>query len=102
MSKIAMIEQYEQAKSKYPDTILLYHMAEFFESFFDDAIVVSKALGIVLLSRDKSCPMVGIPCHRIESCLRELLAAGHKVAIIEPSDIPTVTRLEAEKNGVEL
>jgi len=63
--------QYQELKSRYPDTILFFHIGDFYETFGDDARTVSRELDIVLTSRsqdkDKNpIPLAGVPCHAVE------------------------------------
>jgi DNA mismatch repair protein MutS len=87
-----MLEQYRRLKSEHPDSILLFRMGDFYETFGDDALIASRVLGIALTSRDKKrdpLPLAGVPYHSIEGYLRKLVQHGHSVAIaeqMEPSD----------------
>jgi DNA mismatch repair protein MutS len=88
MTKITpMMRQYLRIKQEHPDAILLYHMGDFYEMFYDDAKIASTILGIALTTRDRQkdggIPLCGIPCHAAESYINRLLASGHKVAICD-------------------
>lgn len=85
-----MQEQYQALKSQYPDCILFFRMGDFYECFDDDALVMSKVLGIALTSRSKEedRPMAGIPYHALGSYLHKMTTAGHKVAIAEQTEDP--------------
>jgi DNA mismatch repair protein MutS len=63
--------------------LLLFRLGDFYELFFEDAEVASRVLGITLTSRDKQAPMAGFPHHALETHLRNLLRAGHRVAICD-------------------
>src|SRR6516225_3957020 len=78
-----MMQQYREAKERHPGMILLFRMGDFFETFEDDAEVVSRVLGLTLTSRDKSIPMAGFPHHQLDNYLRKLLQAGHRVAVCD-------------------
>jgi DNA mismatch repair protein MutS len=81
-----MMKQYHAAKAEYPDCILFFRMGDFFEMFFDDAVQVSKELGLTLTSRSKgedAVPMAGVPVKSYEGYLRKLVAHGHRVAICD-------------------
>ncbi len=82
-----MMEQYLGVKAKYPDTLLLYRMGDFYETFYEDAVTLSRVLGIVLTSRSpgdaEKIPLAGIPWHSAEPQIARLLQAGLKVAICE-------------------
>ncbi len=86
-STTPMMEQYLGVKAKYPDTLLLYRMGDFYETFYEDAVTLSRVLGIVLTSRSpgdaEKIPLAGIPWHSAEPQIARLLHAGLKVAICE-------------------
>ncbi len=79
--------QYLSVKKQYPDTIVFFRLGDFYETFDDDAKLVSKALDIVLTSRNVSqaerIPMAGVPFHAVDTYLARLIKAGYKVAICE-------------------
>jgi DNA mismatch repair protein MutS len=87
-----MIQQYLQIKEDYPDSILFYRMGDFYEMFFDDAVVASKILEIALTSRErdkeKGIPMCGVPYHSASSYITQLIKSGYKVAICEQVEDP--------------
>ena len=80
-----MMAQFLNIKEEYKDALLFYRMGDFYELFFEDAIVASKALGITLTKRGqhsgKDIPMCGVPAHASESYLLELITQGFKVAV---------------------
>ncbi|NLF15054.1 MAG: DNA mismatch repair protein MutS [Anaerolineaceae bacterium] len=82
-----MRQQYLRIKKQYPDTIVLFRLGDFYETFDDDAKVVAKVCDIVLTSRpvgkDQRVPLAGVPYHSVEGYLARLIQAGHKVAIVE-------------------
>ncbi|MCK5223335.1 DNA mismatch repair protein MutS, partial [Candidatus Calescamantes bacterium] len=83
-----MIRQFLKIKEKYPDTILLYRVGDFYETFFEDARTASRVLNIALTSRGKSSngesiPLAGIPYHALDSYLYKLVKAGHNAAVCE-------------------
>src|SRR5262249_31544948 len=78
-----MMQQYREAKARHPGMILLFRMGDFYETFGDDAELVSRVLGLTLTSRDKAIPMAGFPHHQLENYLRKLLHGGHRVAICD-------------------
>ncbi|MCP4338055.1 MAG: DNA mismatch repair protein MutS [Desulfobulbaceae bacterium] len=89
-----MLQQYLEIKGQHEDTILFYRMGDFYEMFFDDAIVASKILGITLTSRNKKSdavqvPMCGIPYHAAQNYLAKLIKAGRRVAICEQTETPS-------------
>ena len=85
-----LLEQYKRIKAEHPEEILLFHLGDFYETFFEDAEKVSKELGIVLTSRPMGkgvrVPMAGIPVRAAEIYINRLLKAGYKVAICEQTD----------------
>ena len=82
-----MMRQYHRIKDEHRDAILLFHMGDFYEMFYEDAEIASRVLGIALTTRDRhkdgGIPLCGIPCHAAESYINRLLAAGRKVAICD-------------------
>ena len=82
-----MRQQYLRIKKKYPDTIVLFRLGDFYETFDDDARIVARVCDIVLTSRpvgkDQRVPLAGVPYHSVEGYIAKLLQAGHKVAIVE-------------------
>ena len=82
-----MMQQYVNMKESYKDAILLYRLGDFYEMFFDDAVLASKELDITLTGRDcgltERAPMCGVPFHSIDAYISRLVAKGYKVAICE-------------------
>ena len=93
--------QFLEIKAANPDSILWYRMGDFYELFFDDAVVASAALGIVLTKRGKhfgaDIPMCGVPIHRADDYLQKLIRLGYRVAVCEQLEDPT----EARKRGAK-
>jgi DNA mismatch repair protein MutS len=88
MDKLSpMMTHYKQLKEKYPDTIIFYRLGDFYEMFFDDAILASEILDLTLTGRDcglsERAPMCGVPYHAVEGYIAKLIKAGQKVAICE-------------------
>ena len=87
-----MLRQYLGLKEKYQDCILFYRMGDFYEMFFEDAKVASRALEIALTSRNKNdedpIPMCGVPHHAAKGYLARLIESGFKVAICEQVEDP--------------
>src|SRR3982750_1852564 len=82
------MKQYQQFKKQYPGYVLFFRMGDFYEMFWEDAKIANKAMGVAVTTRQKGpdgveIPMAGIPFHAVESYLRKMIAAGHKVAICE-------------------
>lgn len=98
-SKISpMMQQYLEIKDKYKDCVLFFRLGDFYEMFFDDAIVVSKALELTLTGRDcgleERAPMCGVPYHAADTYIKELIDRGFKVAVCEQLTDP------AESKGI--
>jgi len=91
-----MIQQYLHIKEEYPGMLLFFRLGDFYELFFDDALVASQALDIVLTSRKDSSgegiPMCGVPYHAAEGYLTRLVAAGHRVAICDQVEDPKTAK----------
>ena len=94
-----MMEQYIEIKSANADSLLFYRMGDFYELFFGDAEVASRALGIALTKRGKhlgqDIPMCGVPVHAADDYLQRLIGLGHRVAVCEQMEDPA----EAKKRG---
>ena len=88
-----MMEQYFEIKNQYKDHLLFYRLGDFYEMFFDDAILASRELGLTLTGRDcgeaERAPMCGVPFHSSESYIGELIEKGYKVAICEQTEDPS-------------
>ena len=87
-----MMKQYAKIKKECMDTILFYRLGDFYEMFFDDAIIASKILGLALTGRDcgleERAPMCGVPYHSATQYIKNLIAEGYKVAICEQLEDP--------------
>ena len=87
-----MMQQYLKTKEEYKDCILFYRLGDFYEMFFDDAILVSKELELTLTGKscglEERAPMCGIPFHAVDGYLNRLVSNGHKVAICEQVEDP--------------
>ena len=91
-----MFAQYLEIKKEHEDCLLFYRMGDFYELFFDDAVVAAKALQITLTSRNPNSenpiPMCGVPHHSSESYVAQLLEQGYKVAICEQTEDPKAAK----------
>ena len=91
-----MMKQYLEVKSRHKEYLLFYRMGDFYELFFEDAVLASSVLGIALTKRgklnNKDIPMCGVPAHSSQTYLSRLINLGHKVAIAE--------QLEPEKQAL--
>ncbi len=100
------MKQYAQVKAKYPDTILLFRMGDFYETFDEDAKITSKVLGIVLTKRSSGAagetPLAGFPHHALESYMPKLLKAGYRVAICEQLEDPKFAKGIVKRDVIEV
>ncbi|MFA6736729.1 MAG: hypothetical protein WCR87_07410, partial [Saccharofermentanales bacterium] len=91
-----MMKQYIEQKEKWTDCILFYRLGDFYEMFFDDAVLVSKELELALTGRDcgldERAPMCGVPYHAAESYLSKLVSKGYKVAVCEQVEDPALAK----------
>jgi DNA mismatch repair protein MutS len=90
------MRQYLEVKDAYPDCIVFFRLGDFYEMFFDDAVVVARALDLTLTTRDKGkenpVPMCGVPHHAAKHYLGKLVERGFKVAICEQVEDPKAAR----------
>ena len=93
-----MIEQYLKIKEDYADALVFFRLGDFYELFFDDAIVASKVLEIALTKRSagEDIPMCGVPHHSVSPYLEKLINKGFKVAIVEQTSPPGGGLVERE------
>lgn len=96
-----MIQQYLAIKAQHPDDLLFYRMGDFYELFFDDAVVASELLEITLTSRGRKSgnpiPMCGVPFHAVDNYLNRLVSMGRSVVICEQVGDPNATRGPVER-----
>jgi len=99
-----MMEQYLEIKAAHPNLLLFYRMGDFYELFFEDAEIASRALGIMLTKRGKhqgaDIPMCGVPVERSDDYLHRLIAQGHRVAVCEQMEEPAAARARGNKSVV--
>lgn len=91
-----LMQQYMQVKAKYPNAILLFRVGDFYETFGEDAVKASRALGITLTSRNNGgndIELAGFPYHSIDLYLPRLVRAGYRVAICEQMEKPVPGRV---------
>jgi DNA mismatch repair protein MutS len=95
-SDTPLMRQYLEVKDQHPDCIVFFRLGDFYEMFFDDAVVVARALDLTLTSRDKGkenpIPMCGVPHHASRHYLAKLIERGFKVAIVEQMEDPKNAR----------
>ncbi|MFA5834884.1 MAG: DNA mismatch repair protein MutS [Bacteroidota bacterium] len=102
-----LMKQYASVKAKYPDTILLFRMGDFYETFDEDAKTTSKVLGITLTRRGKAgdvgeTPLAGFPYHALETYLPKLLKAGLRVAVCEQLEDPKFAKGIVKRDVIEV
>jgi DNA mismatch repair protein MutS len=88
------MRQWTAAKRENPDALLFFRMGDFYELFYDDAVVVSRELQLTLTARDreKNQPMCGVPYHAVDGYLTRLLRKGYRIAICDQMEDPKLTR----------
>ena len=98
-----VMRQYRAAKDAHPDALLFFRLGDFYELFYDDAVIASRELQLTLTSRDKtkSVPMCGVPYHSAGTYLQRLLRKGYRVALCEQMEDPktakTIVRREVTR-----
>lgn len=101
-----MMQQYMKIKAQYKDAIVFFRLGDFFEMFFDDAIIASKELEIALTQRDcgleERAPMCGIPHHVSESYITKLVDKGYKVAICDQIEDPALAKGIVKRDVVKV
>ncbi len=101
-----LMRQYRQIKEKYPDTILLFRMGDFYETFEKDAITASKILGITLTKRSNGkaseVPLAGFPHHALDNYLPKLVRAGQRVAVCEQLEDPKYAKGIVKRDVIEV
>ncbi len=100
------MQQYLRIKSEHPDTLLFYHMGDFYELFFDDAKKAAKLLDLTLTTRSQSSanpiPMAGVPVHSVEGHIAKLVRLGESVAICDQVGDSTAPRGPVERKVVRV
>ena len=101
-----MMQKYLETKERYKDCILFYRLGDFYEMFFDDAILVSRELEITLTGKDcgqaERAPMCGVPHHAAETYIARLIAKGYKVAICEQLEDPKTAKGIVERGVIRV
>lgn len=90
------MQRYLEVKAQHPEAILLFRMGDFYELFYEDAVVASKTVGLTLTSRDKGStnpiPMAGFPYHQLDGYLQKLVRAGFRAAICDQTEDPKLAK----------
>jgi DNA mismatch repair protein MutS len=101
-----LMEQYLKIKAEHKDAILLYRMGDFYETFFEDAVIISKILGIALTKRahgkSAEVPLAGFPYHALDNYLHKLVKKGCRVAICEQIEDPRLAKGVVKRDVVEV
>src|SRR3712207_1029008 len=101
-----MMKHYLDTKDKYKDCILFYRLGDFYEMFFDDALLASKVLDITLTGKacglEERAPMCGVPFHSVSAYLTKLIQAGYKVAIGEQVEDPATAKGLVKREVVKI
>jgi DNA mismatch repair protein MutS len=106
MMQTPLMTQYGKIKAAHPDTILLFRMGDFFETFDEDAKIASKVLGITLTKRANGAaedvPLAGFPHHAIDTYLPKLVRAGYRVAVCEQVENPKFAKGIVKREVIEV
>jgi len=101
-----MMQQYVKTKEQYKDCILFYRLGDFYEMFFEDAVISSRELEITLTGKDcgleERAPMAGVPFHAAEGYIARLIEKGYKVAICEQLEDPKETKGIVKRDVVRI
>jgi DNA mismatch repair protein MutS len=101
-----LMRQYLEVKRQYPDSIVLFRMGDFYETFNEDAKITAKILGIVLTKRSNGAaadvPLAGFPHHALDNYLPKLVNAGHRVAICEQVEDPKLAKGIVKREVIEV
>lgn len=85
------MKQFHQFKKQYPDAVLFFRMGDFYETFYEDAQICAKVLGLTLTSRSKGdnpIPLAGVPFHAVDGYIKKMIDAGYRVAVCEQVEDP--------------
>lgn len=101
-----LMRQYHQIKEKYPDTVMLFRLGDFYETFEGDAEIASRVCGITLTKRangsEGETPLAGFPYHQLDNYLPKFIKAGLRVAICEQLEDPKLARGIVRRDVVEV
>ncbi|MCH8569280.1 MAG: DNA mismatch repair protein MutS [Balneolales bacterium] len=99
-SETPLMRQYNTIKAEHPGTILLFRVGDFYETFSDDAVLISKELGITLTKRNNGgdqTPLAGFPYHALDNYLPKLVKKGHRVAVCDQTEDPAEAKAQKKK-----
>jgi len=101
-----MMQQYLEIKDRYQDCILFFRLGDFYEMFFDDALLVSKELELTLTGKnygqEERAPMCGVPFHSAEPYIAKLIDKGYKIAVCEQIEDPAVAKGIVKRDVVQI
>jgi DNA mismatch repair protein MutS len=101
-----LMRQYHQIKEKYPDTILLFRLGDFYETFEEDAGITARVCGITLTKRGNGAegdtPLAGFPHHQLDNYIPKLVRAGYRVAVCEQLEDPKIARGIVKRDVIEV
>lgn len=101
-----MMQQYLELKDKYKDSILFFRLGDFYEMFFEDALIASRELEITLTGRDcgleERAPMCGVPFHVADNYIAKLIDKGYKIAICEQTSVPSESKGIVQRDVVKV
>lgn len=101
-----LMRQYHQIKKKYPDTVLLFRLGDFYETFEEDAGIAARVCGITLTKRGNGAgadtPLAGFPHHQLDNYLPKLVKAGYRVAVCEQLEDPKLARGIVKRDVIEV
>jgi DNA mismatch repair protein MutS len=100
-SAAPMLKHWREMKARHPEAILFYRVGDFYEMFYEDAELAARILEIALTSRGDGAPLAGVPVKAAAEYLRQLVAAGHRVAICEQVEDPKLARGLVRREVVE-
>ncbi len=106
VAETPLMRQYRQIKQRYPDTIVLFRLGDFYETFEEDAAITARICGIALTRRNNGAagdvPMAGFPHHQLDTYLPKLVRAGYRVAVCEQLEDPKFARGIVRRGVVEV
>ncbi len=106
IAQTPVMKQFLEVKSQYEDTLVLFRMGDFYETFLEDAEITAKVLGIVLTKRANgkasNVALAGFPYHSLDNYLPKLVKAGHRVAICEQVEDPKLAKGIVKREVIEV
>src|SRR5438046_3121198 len=101
-----MVRQYQELKSQHPGTLLFFRLGDFYELFFDDAVIGARELQITLTARHKErgdpIPMCGVPHHSAANYIAKLVRKGYRVAVCEQTEDASRTKKLVRREVVRI